>query len=552
MRSCSTVRRRHVQWAMLGALAISVWAPSTAWANGFEYPELGTEVMGRAGAWTARADTPLAMALNPAGLAGQGTSILLDANAAWNSMCFARSGTYPSQNTYGSAGDLNSYKGAAYPQVCKQNGIGDVNVVPQLIFAYQINPRLTLAAGVVSPNAAGKATWPTEVPVTASDGSSVMAPAPQRYLLLSQNAIIVYPSIGVGWEVAPGVRIGGTFQAVISYLQFSNVAQASYLGGKGAIENPNEDLKADLTAKKWFTPAFVLGSLLSPAKNFDIGVMFRWSADIDTTNTTLHVTGPYPGSTTSGAGQIPAGTDYPNNLGLANSGNTAHFMIAQPWDLKIGFRYHQPRAGAVSATGSVRDPMSMDVFDAELDVTYSHNSSLDQIGILFPAGTKVNFGSLNSADSVPQDASVPHNWQDVWGFRVGGEYVVMPNQLAVRAGAYFQTSGVDPAYLSIDFAPTQQFGAYVGGTYRISNFDVSLGLGHVFYATLNNNGNGSVFGLLADNPTPANPSTSEAPGLCASAGLQSPTVPYRMCGPQNGGVLTQSLNVVSLGVTKHF
>ncbi|MFI5301263.1 MAG: OmpP1/FadL family transporter, partial [Polyangiales bacterium] len=552
MRSWSTGRRRNLQFGVFGALAV-LGSSRTASANGFEYPELGTEVMGRAGAYTAKADAPIAMALNPAGLAGQGTAIFFDANAAWQSMCFQRAGAYPNQNGNGAAGDMSGYAGAPYPQVCKDNGLADVNVVPTIIFSYQVTPKLSLAAGLASPNAAGKSNWPTEVAVSASDGSTVMAPAPQRYLLLSQSAIIAYPSVGFGWEVAPGVRLGGTFEWVISYLKFSNVAQGVLSGSSKNVENPADDLRADLTVKSYFTPAFVVGALISPARFFDFGVSFRWSGDIDTTNTTVQVTGPYPGNSARAA-YCPAPTTYPttgytdpcalapNNQVPANA-STAHFVIAQPWDLKMGFRYHQPRTGAVSSTGSARDPMSMDVFDVELDVTYSHNSSLDKIGIAFPAGMGVNFGSSIGASNIPTDASVPHQWQDVWGFRLGGEYVLLPNQLAVRAGGYFQTTGIDAGYLGIDFSPTQQFGLYAGTTYRTRNFDLSLGLGHVFYKSLDNGGNGNVYGLLAD------PTAPDAT-VCKTSGVP-PTV-GRMCGPQNGGSLTQSLNILSLGVTKHF
>src|SRR4051812_16471886 len=80
--------------AVLGVLALAT--DREAKASGFEVPENGTEIMGRAGAWTARADNPMAAALNPAGLAGQGTSFLVNANLTWQKFCFARAGSYSS------------------------------------------------------------------------------------------------------------------------------------------------------------------------------------------------------------------------------------------------------------------------------------------------------------------------------------------------------------------------------------------------------------------------------------------------------------------------
>src|SRR6266550_3869307 len=80
--------------AVLGFVATVI--PRQAKASGFEVPENGTEIMGRAGAWTARADNPMAAALNPAGLAGQGTALLVNTNLTWQKFCFARAGTYSS------------------------------------------------------------------------------------------------------------------------------------------------------------------------------------------------------------------------------------------------------------------------------------------------------------------------------------------------------------------------------------------------------------------------------------------------------------------------
>src|SRR5436309_8278684 len=78
--------------AVLGGLVLG--ATREANASGFEVPENGTEIMGRAGAWTARADNPMAAALNPAGLAGQGTAFLVNTNLTWQKFCFARAGNY--------------------------------------------------------------------------------------------------------------------------------------------------------------------------------------------------------------------------------------------------------------------------------------------------------------------------------------------------------------------------------------------------------------------------------------------------------------------------
>ena len=52
-----------------------------AFAGGFEFPGNGTEALGRGAAFTAKADSPLALDYNVGGLAKQrGTRLLFDSN----------------------------------------------------------------------------------------------------------------------------------------------------------------------------------------------------------------------------------------------------------------------------------------------------------------------------------------------------------------------------------------------------------------------------------------------------------------------------------------
>ncbi len=105
----------------------------------------------------------------------------------------------------------------------------------------------------------------------------------------------------------------------------------------------------------------------------------------------------------------------------------------------------------------------------------------------------------------------------------------MPNFLAVRAGAWFQTSSIDPRYVHIDYIPAERLALTVGATVRLSKIDIQAGYGHVFFRSIDNHGNGWIRGL---SPSPQT-------GDRTNYGV-------------NGGKLTASTNIASLGFVGRF
>lgn len=78
--------------AVVGALGMAV--PS-AQAGGFEYVGAGAEALGRGGAVAARADNPMVLSYNPAGLVElRGSQFLLDMNLALFNACMDPAGYY--------------------------------------------------------------------------------------------------------------------------------------------------------------------------------------------------------------------------------------------------------------------------------------------------------------------------------------------------------------------------------------------------------------------------------------------------------------------------
>jgi long-chain fatty acid transport protein len=512
-------------------------------ANGLEIPENGTEVMGRAGAWTARADNPLATALNPAGLAGQHTSGLLNANLTWQSQCFTRQGNYASGgiNTGTPFAD-GSYEGQPFPEVCKKNGIGQVNVIPQLGFTFEITPKLGI--GILplwTPSGTGAAEWPDAnykengtSEVTAANGSP--APAPQRFLLWKKDAKIIAPTFGLGYEVLPGLRVGASFQWVITIFKSSVGSQATQTNAGEAAQGGYNVTRSDISWTKWFTPAFVLGAMYSPHDDVDIGAMFRWSAPITKQDGDVTVYAPYYGNPNR-ATTAPARTDI----------KFQEMKLPQPWEIRAGVRWHPHREGVELAKEGRRDFLANDKFDLELDAIYANNSQFDKLTVSFYEDTRVTFGQSATAGFAPPAASIEKNWKNTIAIRLGGEYVAIPDKLGIRAGAFWQSKGQDEAYLNLDFHPGAMVGGYLGATLRLTKaVDLAAGAGYIWVQTFDNTATGGQLrGLTSTKPAADKPYYA---GACNDTSVPQ----YRTCAIVNTGVLKTHYIMASLGTTVHF
>src|ERR1700679_2670159 len=117
--------RRPLRVSAAAVLAALTLAPRFAHATSVEeFPDNGSEQEGRGGAWVARASDPLAAFYNPAGLAGQPTRLILQANFGSQRTCFTR---IKASNDTSADGTLKP--GGVYPQVCDSAGY---NADPQL------------------------------------------------------------------------------------------------------------------------------------------------------------------------------------------------------------------------------------------------------------------------------------------------------------------------------------------------------------------------------------------------------------------------------------
>jgi long-subunit fatty acid transport protein len=552
-------------WSRLAGTAAGVslaaWAGGAAADSGIDSPDSGVVQMGRGSAWVARADDPLAAYFNPAAMAFQATSVHVGAQLMMQSRCFTRVGPDGQPVSPGTGVPAPLLPGQAatgggsppQDQVCSAGGVFPN---PQLGAVFRVADRVAIGLAVVAPHASGSNSWPESLSYTNSFGVQTTQPSPQRYLLTSSNALILYPTVSVAYAPLDNLSFGVGFVwgiGTVDFTTFSESISTMPPAGTTATDHFAGDVKSQLTAKDLFIPGLVLSALWMPTSNLDVAAWFKWQ-DALKADTDLLLTANY--WNTSGAlnkTACPApfvGCNLSRNAPGTAAG-TIDFQI--PMEAKLGLRFHMPRKDIESQPGwattpgrKVRDPLSQDVFDVEVDFTWANNSAVQNINLQFNTNPVIPIEPGNLG-KVPANGDIPHLWKDVVGIRVGGDVAVVPNRLSLRAGGFYETPGQNANTLNLDFDLAQKIGLSGGATLRVGMFDLSAGYQHTFYGTLNNGGNGSVYALSGD-------ASGTSDGACGT-NPANPTIGkgcFRSWQAVNGGSLRESLNEVGFSATVRF
>jgi long-subunit fatty acid transport protein len=508
--------RGSSRWIGCALCAGCVLTTVSAYAtDAMRFPDNGTQQLARGGAWVARATNPLAALYNPAALATQKSGVLLNANFSFFKECFTREGP---------GSTLTTPAGVAYPpDVCNKNS-GAPALLPTLAGAWRVTDRLGLGYSVSPPSLYGRTSFPETVGAKNGFGVVEQIPSPQRYMLLNLDGVLIDQTFSVGYSILPNLHVGAGFIWGMGKLDVTSTAMALPPNGQPYQDNPTDDVWAQVNVADWFIPGFVAGVLYSPISMVDVGLSVTAQEAFD------------------GHGDLTAKANYWTGNGVAANpsitntadiqSGLAHFSLNNPLEVKLGVRFHMPRNGAATPSFTAsRDPIVDDLFDVEVDASYSRNSQYQNVGLSFPARPVVAINGTGGG-TLPQDAAVALNLHDSVGVRLGGDYVLLPGLLALRAGAWFEPSAQDAKDLNVTVVASQRIGLAGGAQVRLGRFDVEVGYLHVFFATQDNNGNGDIRALTGD-------------------AANQPT-PYRSPYPINGGRLTASANIFSLGGTAHF
>lgn len=390
--------RRVLLGAVLGALAL----PSAAAGSGFYFADNGSRALSQGGAFAAQADDLTAVQHNPAGLSQlQGWHFVLDAHALNHDVRFLRrdvDGETPANEITNTGGVfLLPFAGVGYGRELAGR-------------------RFHAAIGVYGPPSVGRYTFPEPNYATNERGSFIENPirgAPQRYGLIRNDIIILYPSLAASWAVHPKVSVGVTLQYVYARIFLRRaVTSIPFTPAEQRDEDPNFDSIANIEQHGRPTFTGILGVLYQPLPFLQLGASYRPPVRIET-----------DGTTDIELGRIPSQV-------AKVEGNRSQFTLTLPQELKLGVRVTPLPALGVTAEAVYQGWQSVPAFVLEPeDITFSQGSA--------PAEPL-------------HDIVIPQRWHHAWSGRLGVSYA-FDFGLTARAGVLYERTATPDAYLNVEF-----------------------------------------------------------------------------------------------------
>jgi len=405
----------------------------------------------------ARADNLSAFYYNPAGLSkSEGPNLLLGSNIAHMTLDYRRSGDdsrTPVAEEYGLYSEnpsLDHSNGAADAAAYGKVSLGkNFGPVPMLVFSwgdiFDVEG-LAVAIGLMPPSGFGMPHYP-------EDG-------PQRYAITDANFLMVFPGIGVSYDINRFIQIGAVFLSGIGVFEQSLAIRPAFVGSD---PDYNEDLDGDalltLEAADYFMPTAIIGALSNPFDFLEIGVSVRLPAQVEA----------------EGHTSIRAPTIEMENTYIVPGKNDVTLKQHFPWKISAGARYIHRR------------------FDIETDFVWENWSSLRAFEI--EMGTVLNDGNTLKEDRTPDrsdeelgditmpDSELRKDFRDTYSIRLGSDIRVIEDWLVLRLGGFYQSSAYPKNYstFNLDFPYGEQIGVGGGLTVSVADWlDIHAGYMHIF------------------------------------------------------------------------
>lgn len=458
----------------LPVLLLGLGIASSASAAGIEDTVGGAIGLGRA-AYYARVNDFMAVLQNPANLAVVPKGELgLELRLPMLSACYDR------------ARDLRlEYKTVdgelveSFGRTCNDAGPG---LTANLGWAKSFDSGWGYGIGLFTPAAAGSSKYGSAVNRTLYPNEGEPYPmtttgveSPTRQMAIEREGVVAYLMAGLGAQPIKQLRFG-----VSAGIGFASVYNKSVVSLEGGTFNDQEVIN-ELRANDYAIPRVTGSVVLSPLDSLDLVTVMQYQGDIEAEG---------KADLTANGINAPRRSCFQPNPGshCRIEGVKLHVPL-HTLEMTFGVRYAKRRI----ARERVLDPMKDEVFDVEVDVAWAQTSHVDNFTVNLhdrtpgtPGFPTIQFANGDGLPASPirKQTAIPKNWNDTWTVRVGGDWNLIRERLALRAGASYATRAVPLEYMNIDYMPVQKLGLHLGATMAFGSYRLTAAYAHLFYQEL--------------------------------------------------------------------
>ena len=418
--------------------ALAVWvlvvlaAPAIARAGGLEYPVQGVHALGRAGAFTAKADDPSALYWNPSRLALlRGTRLLYNHSFVDRRLTFERA-------------PLADEAGAtvfAFPAASEQEGFFPLGM--SLVVHSDVGLEdWGFALGVVGPTAVGESTF------------GEAAAAANRYAFVERDILMLFFTAAAAWKYEEWFGFGASLQ----YAWMPRMRYSLVLVAPGAYDprdplsaaQTDLDVRADIDMDDPFGMTLILAAWARPLPCLELGVSARVVPLEMDPEGRVRVEGTSNAEVIAGKGPVET---------------TARLAFTLPAYVQAGVRY-------------VHRDGEHEVFDIEVDFVWEQWSALGSFRLDYTAD-RMDLWDIGTVEAF-QAVVLARNYQDTYSVRLGGQWNVVPDVFTIRLGGLWESAALENAYTTLDFASFERFGVAAGVSVAWHGVELAFSYAHIF------------------------------------------------------------------------
>jgi long-subunit fatty acid transport protein len=409
-------------------LTLGLGAARPLQAGGYFPGTYGARSLGRAGAFSVKADDLSAATWNPAGLARiEGTLLQLGNRAGYHALEFTRAPTLDWGNTLGGVPPF-----VEFPTVSNQTPWQ--GLAPLLGFA----SRFGLEGWAFALSAHAPPGIPRErFPV---DGA-------QRYLMVEREVLMLNVTASAAYRFSERFGLGLSLVWIsVPRLEYELVIDANQFPGDVNPVSSELDMLTRLSGSDAFTANAIVGAWYRPAPYLELGLALQVIPASIEADSTLSV--------------VPLSPAIDDSVELRRDGvaaNDVRLSLPLPLTARAGVRYRH-------LDGDV------ETFDVELDVGYESWSrverfALDSDGLIANLlAQRIDIGSI----------AVEKYWRDTLSVQLGGDYALVPAQVTLRGGVFYESAVSDPAYANVDFVSGAELGFSLGASLFVSDVELAV------------------------------------------------------------------------------